>query len=41
MAITGQKAGLTIYKDGKRIPVRYRLVDGEGAEVAAGKMNYG
>lgn len=41
MAITGQKAGLTIYREGKRIPVRYRLVDAEGSELAAGKMNYG
>jgi hypothetical protein len=41
MAITGQKAGLTIYKEGKRIPVRFRLADGEGTELAAGKMNYG
>ncbi len=41
MSITGQKAGLTIYKAGKRIPIRYRLVDSEGTELAAGKMNYG
>ncbi len=35
------KAGLTIYKEGKRIPVGYRVLDASGAELAKGSMRYG
>ena len=34
-------AGLTIYRDGKRIPVPYRVVDDSGAVLARGDMRYG
>ena len=34
-------AGLSIYKDGRRIPIRYRLVDESGEVVREGPMNYG
>jgi hypothetical protein len=33
--------GLSVYQDGKRIPLRYRLEGPGGAEVAAGTLNYG
>lgn len=36
-----QGSGLTIYASGKRIPVRYRVVDPAGKEIAAGSMTYG
>lgn len=34
-------AGLTIYKDGKRIPLGYRRLDAHGKPLAEGKINYG
>jgi len=34
-------AGLSIYKDGVRIPIGYRLLDPEGKAVASGPMRYG
>lgn len=34
-------SGITIYKDGKRIPLRYRISDAAGNEIASGAMNYG
>lgn len=34
-------AGLTIYKDGRRIPVAYRLVAADGEVLRHGPMNYG
>jgi hypothetical protein len=34
-------AGLTIYRDGKRIPMRFAVLDKSGKEVAAGELEYG
>lgn len=34
-------AGVSIYKNGARIPIGYRVLGGKGEELAAGKMNYG
>ena len=34
-------AGLSIYKDGRRVPIGYRLVDAAGRAVASGRMRYG
>jgi len=36
-----QGHGVTIFKDGRRVPVSYRLLDKDGKEMGAGKMNYG
>jgi hypothetical protein len=42
MALRGEKdAGLTVYADGKRIRMRYRVLDGEGRELASGDVRYG
>lgn len=42
MSVSGmEKAGLTIYKNGKRIPMDWKLVAGEDESVADGKINYG
>ncbi|MHC5011231.1 MAG: hypothetical protein ACYTG6_09805 [Planctomycetota bacterium] len=42
MQVLGEKgAGLTIYRAGKRIPIRYRLFDPDGETVREGPMNYG
>jgi len=35
------KGGLTMYLEGKRIPIRYRIVDRKGKEIASGAMTYG
>ena len=35
------RAGLSIYKEGRRIPIRYRIIDGDGRPLAAGKIEYG
>lgn len=35
------KRGLSVYRDGKRVPVTYRLLDKNGKAVAKGTMNYG
>jgi len=35
------EAGLTIYRDGARIPVDYRLLAANGALLSAGPMEYG
>lgn len=41
MTIQGEgRSGLSVYKDGRRIPVRYRLVGPDGVE-AEGPMRYG
>lgn len=37
----GDGLGMSIFKDGARIPIRYRLTGKKDAEVAAGPMNYG
>ncbi len=34
-------SGLTLYRDGKRVLVGYRLTDGQGKEVASGQLEYG
>lgn len=34
-------AGLSIYKNGARIPIGYRVLDAGGAELTQGSMNYG
>ena len=34
-------AGVSIYKNGHRIPVGYRVLGDKGEELARGKMNYG
>lgn len=36
-----EHSGVTIYADGKRIPMNYRITDSQGTELAAGSMNYG
>ena len=42
MEIRGaDKAGVSIYKNGKRIPIGYRVLAPDGKELASGKMNYG
>jgi hypothetical protein len=33
--------GLSVYKDGKRVPVTYKVLAKDGAVLAQGKMNYG
>lgn len=42
VAVTGDGgAGLSIYKDGRRIPLRYRVVGAQGQELAQGALRYG
>ncbi len=42
VAIQGEgHAGLSIYRQEKRIPIEYRLLDAGGRELAAGKIRYG
>jgi len=42
MSVQGaRRAGMSLYRDGKRIPMRYRVVDARGAAVAEGAMQYG
>ncbi len=42
MSIVGMHgAGLSIYKDGRRIPINFRVTDSEGEVLAKGPMNYG
>jgi len=33
--------GLSIYRNGKRVPIRYELLSAEGRRLKSGKMNYG
>ena len=33
--------GLSVYKDGKRVPVNYKVLAKDGAVLAEGTMNYG
>jgi len=35
------RAGLTIYREGARIPMEYRLLDGDGKTLTTGPMEYG
>ena len=42
MSIVGMHgAGLSIYKDGRRIPINFRVTDSQGEVLAKGPMNYG
>jgi len=42
MMIQGEHgAGLSIYRDGKRIPIDFRVVDDDGAVITSGHMRYG
>ena len=42
MSIVGMHgAGLSIYKDGRRIPINFRVIDSQGEVLAKGPMNYG
>ena len=42
MSIVGMHgAGLSIYKDGRRIPISFRVTDSGGEVLAKGPMNYG
>ena len=34
-------AGVSIYKNGRRIPIGYRVLGDKAEEIARGKMNYG
>jgi hypothetical protein len=36
-----QHSGLTIYRDGRRIPMRFVVTSASGAQLAAGSMDYG
>ncbi|MHC4407516.1 MAG: hypothetical protein ACYS0E_05590 [Planctomycetota bacterium] len=38
---TKDKRGLSVYRDGKRVPVKYKLFDKKGKVLASGTMNYG
>ena len=37
----GQHMGLSLYKDGARIPLTYSLLDAKGKELTSGSLNYG
>ncbi len=37
----GHHHGLSIYRDGKRIPLKYRVADARGKELATGELEYG
>jgi hypothetical protein len=41
MIMDKNQSGLSIYRNGKRIPMRYTVTDAQGKEVASGMMNYG
>jgi len=41
MQIRGQRAGLSIYKQGRRIPIGYRLNGAGGDVLVSGAMRYG
>lgn len=36
-----QGRGLSIYRNGKRVPIRYELLSADGRRLQSGKMNYG
>ncbi|MHC4847017.1 MAG: hypothetical protein ACYTEG_01010 [Planctomycetota bacterium] len=38
---TKRKRGLSVYRDGKRVPVGYKLFDKKGELIKQGTMNYG
>ena len=35
------KRGLSVYKNGKRVPVTYKVLNNKGKVIARGQMNYG
>jgi hypothetical protein len=37
----GHRMGLSLYKKGKRVPLRYVVLDGKGDELVAGALDYG
>lgn len=37
----GQHMGLSIYRDGSRVPLTYTVFDDGGSELASGSMQYG
>jgi len=42
VAVQGEaQSGLSIYRDGKRIPLAYRVLDARGAVLAEGPITYG
>lgn len=42
LTVAGEKgSGLTLYREGKRIDIGYRLVDARGKELARGTLEYG
>lgn len=42
VAVWGEHhCGLTIYKDGKRIPIRFRVTDRNNRQIASGALKYG
>ena len=36
-----RKRGVTIYRDGRRVPITYTIRNREGAKLRGGRMNYG
>jgi len=41
-AITGKdRRGLSVYRNKKRVPVRYEVTDKDGNVLSSGRMNYG
>lgn len=41
MALTYGRGGVTIYQNGKRIPMPFRVVDGYGRTIGSGTIDYG
>ena len=41
MALTYGRGGVTIYQNGKRIPMPFRVVDASGKTVGSGTIDYG
>ncbi|GIS61850.1 MAG: hypothetical protein CM1200mP2_40750 [Planctomycetaceae bacterium] len=42
MTITGEnESGLTIFRQGRRIAIQYRVLDAQGRAIASGVMKYG
>lgn len=41
MIAGAHKAGLTIYRDGTRVPMSYAIRDSDGREIASGPMGFG
>ena len=41
MVLAFGKGGVTIYRDGERIPMPFRVLDGSGNKVGGGNIEYG